>query len=305
MKNLSLYICALLITQAGCQTKTPIFSGDNAFKHLVKQCSFGPRDPGSAGHKNTLHYYLETFKGLADTVFTQSFEDVMPRTGVTVNMSNVIAQFNPRSSKQIMISAHWDTRPWADYGSIMRRNIPILGANDGASGVAVIIELAYIFKENPPPFGVSLVLFDAEDYGTSGDSWTYAKGSQYFANNLPITFPEYAINIDMIADKQPQFFIERISYQQNAALVLELWELSEKLGLKAFKKEAKHSIFDDHVPLYEIAGIPAIDIIDFDFPNDMVNYHHTHNDIVQNCSPDGLYQVGTLLVNHIYGKKNE
>ena len=83
----------------------------------------------------------------------------------------------------------------------------------------------------------------------------------------------------MIADKQPQFFIERISYQQNAALVLELWELSEKLGLKAFKKEAKHSIFDDHVPLYEIAGIPAIDIIDFDFPNDMVNYHHTHNDI--------------------------
>ena len=305
MKNLNLYICALLITQAGCQIKTPIFSGDNAFKHLVKQCSFGPRDPGSAGHKNTLNYYLETFKGLADTVFTQSFEDVMPRTGATVKMSNVIAQFNPRSSKQIMISAHWDTRPWADYGSIMRRNIPILGANDGASGVAVIIELAYIFKENPPPFGVSLVLFDAEDYGTSGDSWTYAKGSQYFANNLPIAFPEYAINIDMIADKQPQFFIERISYQQNAALVLELWELSEKLGLKAFKKEAKHSIFDDHVPLYEIAGIPAIDIIDFDFPNDMVNYHHTHNDIVQNCSPDGLYQVGTLLVNHIYGKKNE
>lgn len=305
MKNLNLYICALLIAQAGCQTKTPIFSGDNAFKHLVKQCSFGPRDPGSAGHKNTLNYYLETFKGLADTVFTQSFEDVMPRTGATVKMSNVIAQFNPRSSKQIMISAHWDTRPWADYGSIMRRNIPILGANDGASGVAVIIELAYIFKENPPPFGVSLVLFDAEDYGTSGDSWTYAKGSQYFANNLPISFPEYAINIDMIADKQPQFFIERISYQQNAALVLELWELSEKLGLKAFKKEAKHSIFDDHVPLFEIAGIPAIDIIDFDFPNEMVNYHHTHNDIVQNCSPDGLYQVGTLLVNHIYGKKNE
>ena len=94
-------------------------------------------------------------------------------------------------------------------------------------------------------------------------------------------------------------------YEKNISIKNSVWELSEKLGLKAFKKEAKHSIFDDHVPLYEIAGIPAIDIIDFDFPNEMVNYHHTHNDIVQNCSPDGLYQVGTLLVNHIYGKKNE
>ena len=93
VKNLNLYICALLITQAGCQTKTPIFSGDNAFKHLVSNAVLA-LETWSAGHKNTLNYYLETFKGLADTVFTQSFEDVMPRTGATVKMSNVIAQFN-------------------------------------------------------------------------------------------------------------------------------------------------------------------------------------------------------------------
>ena len=303
MKNLYIYINILAISLVGCQSKTPTFSGDNAFKHLVKQCSFGPRDPGSVGHRNTLNYYLETFKGLADTVFTQSFEDVMPRTGDKVMMSNVIAQFNPAASKQIMLSAHWDTRPWADYGSIMRRNVPILGANDGASGVAVLIELAYILRTTPPPIGVSLVLFDAEDYGSSGDSWSYAIGSQYFAKNLPIAFPEYAINVDMVADKQPQFFVERISYQQNPNLVTELWDLADKLGLKAFSKEARHSIFDDHVPLYEIAGIPAIDIIDFDFPNETVNYHHTHNDVVENCSSEGLYQVGTLLVNHIYSIK--
>ena len=107
----------------------------------------------------------------------------------------------------------------------------------------------------------------------------------------------------MVADKQPQFFVERISYQQNPNLVTELWDLADKLGLKAFSKEARHSIFDDHVPLYEIAGIPAIDIIDFDFPNETVNYHHTHNDVVENCSSEGLYQVGTLLVNHIYSIK--
>ncbi|MAM15278.1 MAG: hypothetical protein CMF90_06420 [Candidatus Marinimicrobia bacterium] len=303
MKKYNFTALLLIFTCVSCQPKSPLFSGENAFQHLIKQCSFGPRNPGSEGHKNTLNYYLNTFKGLADTVFTQSFEDEMPRTRAKVKMNNVIAQFNRESNKQIMISAHWDTRPWADTGSIMKKEMPILGANDGASGVAVIIELAYIFKQNPPPIGVSLVLFDAEDYGVPGDSWTYCKGSQYFARNLPISYPEYGINIDMIADRQPEFYIERISYQQNASLVLELWELSEDLGLKAFKKQAKDSIFDDHVPLYEIAGIPAINIIDFDYPNDKTNYWHTHNDIVQNCSPNGLYQVGTLLVNHIYNKK--
>ena len=303
MKKYKFTALLLIFTCVSCQPKSPLFSGENAFQHLIKQCSFGPRNPGSEGHKNTLNYYLNTFKGLADTVFTQSFEDEMPRTRAKVKMNNVIAQFNRDSDKQIMISAHWDTRPWADTGSIMKKEMPILGANDGASGVAVIIELAYIFKQNPPPIGVSLVLFDAEDYGVPGDSWTYCKGSQYFARNLPISYPEYGINIDMIADRQPEFYIERISYQQNASLVLELWELSEELGLKAFKKQAKDSIFDDHVPLYEIAGIPAINIIDFDYPNDKANYWHTHNDIVQNCSPNGLYQVGTLLVNHIYNKK--
>ena len=303
MKKYNFTALLLIFTCVSCQPKSPLFSGENAFQHLIKQCSFGPRNPGSEGHKNTLNYYLNTFKGLADTVFTQSFEDEMPRTRAIVKMNNVIAQFNRESNKQIMISAHWDTRPWADTGSIMKKEMPILGANDGASGVAVIIELAYIFKQNPPPIGVSLVLFDAEDYGVPGDSWTYCKGSQYFARNLPISYPEYGINIDMIADRQPEFYIERISYQQNASLVLELWELSEELGLKAFKKQAKDSIFDDHVPLYEIAGIPAINIIDFDYPNDKTNYWHTHNDIVQNCSPNGLYQVGTLLVNHIYNKK--
>ena len=303
MKKYNFTALLLIFTCVSCQPKSPLFSGENAFQHLIKQCSFGPRNPGSEGHKNTLNYYLNTFKGLADTVFTQSFEDEMPRTRAKVKMNNVIAQFNRESNKQIMISAHWDTRPWADTGSIMKKEMPILGANDGASGVAVIIELAYIFKQNPPPIGVSLVLFDAEDYGVPGDSWTYCKGSQYFARNLPISYPEYGINIDMIADRQPEFYIERISYQQNASLVLELWELSEELGLKAFKKQAKDSIFDDHVPLYEIAGIPAINIIDFDYPNDKTNYWHTHNDIVQNCSPNGLYQVRTLLVNHIYNKK--
>ena len=300
MKN-SIYIIFLLVTTASCQKNVPLFNGENAFKHLIKQCEFGPRNPGSIGHKTTLAYYLEFLNPLADTVFTQTFVETMPRTGKKVNMNNVIARFNTKATKQIMISAHWDTRPWGDRGSnIIEKNQPIMGANDGASGIAVLLELAKILKETPPNIGVSLVFFDAEDYGSSGNSWTYCKGSQYFAKNLPIPYPAYAINLDMIADKSPEFYVERYSYQQNPSLVLELWDKAESLGLSAFKKQAYHMIFDDHVPLYEIAGIPAIDIIDFDFPNEKINYHHTKNDIVANCSPEGLSQVGTLMVHHIY-----
>ncbi|MBT4318833.1 MAG: M28 family peptidase [Candidatus Marinimicrobia bacterium] len=304
MKN-SIYITLFFITTTvSCQKSIPLFDGNSAFNHLIKQCELGPRNPGSNGHKKALEYFLEILNPLADTLFTQSYIETMPRTGEKVDMNNVIARFNTSASKQIMISAHWDTRPWGDRGSsIMEKNQPILGANDGASGVAVLLELAKILKENPPKIGVSLVLFDAEDYGSSGNSWTYCKGSQYFAKNLPIPFPAYAINLDMIADKFPEFYVERYSYQQNPGLVLELWEKAEELGLTAFKKQAYHMIFDDHVPLYEIAGIPAIDIIDFDYPNEKTNYHHTQKDIVANCSPEGLSQVGTLMVHHIYEQK--
>ena len=294
----------LLASSIGCQTRIPVFNGNAAFTHLVAQCDFGPRNPGSVGHQKALDYFLNVLTTLADTVSTQSFTEIMPRSKQKVEMHNIIAQFNPKAKKQIMISAHWDTRPWGDRSlSIMRKDQPILGANDGASGVAILLELAKVLHDNPQKIGVNLVLFDAEDFGSSGDSWSYCKGSQYFAKNLPITLPEYAINLDMVGDANLEIYIERISYKQNPSLVLELWGLAEELKLSGFKKMAKHSIFDDHVPLYELAGIPAVDIIDFDYPDEKTNYHHTYNDIVENCSPESLRQVGTLMVHHIYNQQ--
>ena len=294
----------LIASSIGCQTRIPVFNGNAAFTHLVAQCDFGPRNPGSVGHQKALDYFLNVLTTLADTVSTQSFTEIMPRSKQKVEMHNVIAQFNPKAKKQIMISAHWDTRPWGDRSlSIMRKDQPILGANDGASGVAILLELAKVLHDNPQKIGVNLVLFDAEDFGSSGDSWSYCKGSQYFAKNLPITLPEYAINLDMVGDANLEIYIERISYKQNPSLVLELWGLAEELKLSGFKKMAKHSIFDDHVPLYELAGIPAVDIIDFDYPDEKTNYHHTYNDIVENCSPESLRQVGTLMVHHIYNQQ--
>ncbi|MDE0587026.1 MAG: M28 family peptidase [Candidatus Marinimicrobia bacterium] len=294
----------LLASSIGCQTRIPVFNGNAAFTHLVAQCDFGPRNPGSVGHQKALDYFLNVLTTLADTVSTQSFTEIMPRSKQKVEMHNIIAQFNPKAKKQIMISAHWDTRPWGDRSlSIMRKDQPILGANDGASGVAILLELAKVLHDNPQKIGVNLVLFDAEDFGSSGDSWSYCKGSQYFAKNLPITLPEYAINLDMVGDANLEIYIERISYKQNPSLVLDLWGLAEELKLSGFKKMAYHSIFDDHVPLYELAGIPAVDIIDFDYPDEKTNYHHTYNDIVENCSPESLRQVGTLMVHHIYNQQ--
>lgn len=297
-------IIFLFASAGGCQTKIPNFNGDAAFAHLVAQCDFGPRNPGSVGHQKALEYYLNILSPLADSVMTQPFIETMPRTKEKVEMHNVIAQFNPDAKKQIMLSAHWDTRPWGDRSlSVMRKNQPILGANDGASGVAVLLSLAKILHDNPQDIGVNLVLFDAEDYGTSGDSWSYCKGSQYFSKHLPIPLPEYAINLDMIGDANLEIYIERISYKQNPSLVLDLWGLAGELKLNGFKKMAYHSIFDDHVPLYELAEIPAVDIIDFDYPDEKTNYHHTYNDIVENCSPESLWQVGTLMVHHIYNQQ--
>ena len=214
----------LLASSIGCQTRIPVFNGNAAFTHLVAQCDFGPRNPGSVGHQKALDYFLNVLATLADTVSTQSFTEVMPRSKQKVEMHNIIAQFNPKAKKQIMISAHWDTRPWGDRSlSIMRKDQPILGANDGASGVAILLELAKVLHDNPQKIGVNLVLFDAEDFGSSGDSWSYCKGSQYFAKNLPITLPDYAINLDMVGDANLEIYIERISYKQNPSLVLELW----------------------------------------------------------------------------------
>jgi Zn-dependent M28 family amino/carboxypeptidase len=304
MKKYIHLIIFLFASAGGCQTKIPNFNGDAAFAHLVAQCDFGPRNPGSVGHQKALEYYLKILSPLADSVMTQPFIETMPRTKEKVEMHNVIAQFNPDAKKQIMLSAHWDTRPWGDRNlSVMRKNQPILGANDGASGVAVLLSLAKILHDNPQDIGVNLVLFDAEDYGTSGDSWSYCKGSQYFSKHLPIPLPEYAINLDMIGDANLEIYIERISYKQNPSLVLDLWGLAGELKLNGFKKMAYHSIFDDHVPLYELAGIPAVDIIDFDYPDEKTNYHHTYNDIVENCSPESLWQVGTLMVHHIYNQQ--
>lgn len=287
-----------------CFSGIPEFSGRNAFEYLEAQCGFGPRNPGSKGHYACRDYLIKELTSSADTVWRQPFRLPLKGSDVEIEFTNIIARFRPEAERQILLGAHWDTRPWADQDSDKEKRLsPIIGANDGASGVAVLLELARLLQKIPPPIGVTIVLFDGEDIGTSGQPYTYARGSQYFARNLPFPRPEYAIVLDMVGDADLYLPIERNSFRQDRDLVKSLWRLADQLELPAFESTIRHTVYDDHVPLFELAGIPAVDIIDFDYPNQYTNYWHTHQDLPENCSPSSLEQVGTLLVHHIYGIK--
>ncbi len=284
-----------------CQKDKIQFDGDSAFNWLEEQCEFGPRNPGSTGYDDCKEFLIKNLYDFSDTVFTQNFVYTELYFNQTYTLTNIIGQFSADSEKHILLGAHWDTRPWADMDqNPSNRLTPIIGANDGASGVAVLMELAKMFKSNPPAVNISIVLFDCEDMGMEGVPNSYAKGSQYFAEYLPIQKPDYGIIVDMVGDSNLEIPIERNSYRVAPELVSELWELSEKLKLPAFQNRLGYDVYDDHIPLWELAGIPAVDLIDFNYPNQRINYWHTLNDIPQNCSAESLEQVGLLLANYIY-----
>ena len=288
---------------SSCNNAVPNFDKGNAFRYLVEQCEFGPRNPGSNGYKQCLDYLQKTLSGFADTILLQPFvlDDLVNEN--SYDLTNIIARFKVDDPQQLLIGAHWDTRPWADEDpDTEKRNNPIIGANDGASGVAVILELARILNASPPPIGITLVLFDGEDMGRSGTPKSYAQGSLAFAKDLPIEKPDEAIILDMIGDAELHIPIERNSYRQNRQLVKKLWSLAKVLRLDAFESRIAYTIYDDHVPLWVEAKIPAIDIIDFNYPNSYSNYWHTTQDLPENCSAESLGQVGTLLVHYIYGR---
>jgi len=290
----------------GCQSNVPRFDEDHAFSYLVAQCDFGPRNPGSDGYYACLDYLITELDQSANEIILQDFSYQEQRYNKRYNLENIVARYNPDSEFQTIISAHWDTRPWADQEDLRQdRDQPIIGANDGASGVAILLELAKIMGENPPPIGVNLVFFDGEDLGVPGENETYCQGSRFFAKNLPIPRPDEAINLDMVGDKQLVLPIERYSLEYHPKLVRHLWDRAKDMGLDAFIGRVDYAIYDDHIPLNEIAGIPSIDIIDFKYPNSYANFWHTMNDIPENCSEESLGQVGALMVDYIYNREEQ
>ena len=298
----------VLILFYSCNTKPrnsidiPNFDSNKAFTYLVKQCEFGPRNPGSSGHLEFSNYLEAFLSELEGNLIVQEFIYIEPITNMKRNGKNFIIQFNENAEYRLLLGAHWDTRSLSDQDEeIENQSLPVLGANDGASGTSVLMELATIISEKNPEIGIDIVFFDAEDGGFSGQPETFALGSRFFAENLPIVKPNFAIIVDMVGDKNLSIPIERISYNIAPEKVKEIWNLAEELSLPAFKKTIDLEIYDDHVPLWEVAAIPAIDIIDFQYPNMFYNHWHTQRDTPENCSPQSLGQVGNLLVNYIYG----
>ena len=306
MKKIFTYSLFLTLIFLGCQSNVPRFDEDHAFSYLVAQCDFGPRNPGSDGYYACLDYLITELDQSANEIILQDFSYQEQRYNKRYNLENIVARFNPDAEFQTVISAHWDTRPWADQEDLRQdRDQPIIGANDGASGVAILLELAKIMGENPPPIGVNLVFFDGEDLGVPGENETYCQGSRFFAKNLPIPRPDEAINLDMVGDKQLVLPIERYSLEYHPKLVRHLWDRAKDMGLDAFIGRVDYAIYDDHIPLNEIAGIPSIDIIDFKYPNSYANFWHTLNDIPENCSEESLGQVGDLMVDYIYNREEQ
>jgi len=281
------------------RAQTPFdFNGDTAFTYLQTQCEFGPRNPGSSGYFDCRDWLIKQLQVSADTVIIQPFRLEDPFTAEWYDLSNLIAVYGTDRPPGILLGAHWDTRPWGDQDEdSFYHDEPILGANDGASGVAILLTIGTYLKKLNLPYQVMIVLFDGEDLGQPNDPQSYARGSAELAKAPPMPLPPEGIVLDMVGDKELKISMERNSYYQNPDLIRELWSLAGKLKLKAFQNYVGLTIYDDHIPLYRDAGIRMVDLIDFDYPNPYLNYWHTHLDIPENCSAESLDQVGTLVMN--------
>lgn len=278
----------------------PRFDAARSFEALEKQVRMGPRVSGMPGHAACRDYFLETLRPLADSVERQDFTARV--RGRNLGMSNVVARWKGKTSGNgVILCAHWDTRPTADYEfSAAGRRMPIPGANDGASGVAVLLEVAQAFKKAPPPVPVMMVFFDGEDYGPGLDHMFL--GSRYFADHLPADVPKRGILLDMVGDRDLVIPREAYSVQMAPEVVEGVYGAARKLGLERhFPSIIGTPIEDDHVQLHR-KGLKVIDLIDFSYgPNH--SWWHTLQDTPDKCSPASLKAVGEVVLEWTYEQR--
>lgn len=242
---------------------------------------------------------MRHFRALAQRVDTQSFAFRDPYSSRSIPLVNVIAQFRglEAGTEPILLVAHWDSRPRTDYPSDQSRaDEPILGANDGASGVAVLMELANLFSDHPPVCDVVILLVDGEDWGKSGDLDYYLLGSKHFASLGIRGHYRFGVVVDMIGDKDQQIYREGFSNEYYLPLNNMIWKTARDLGIATFHDSVKYTVMDDHLPI-SAAGVPTVDLIDFDYP-----YWHTDQDTPDKCSAEALSNVGRILAEIAYNR---
>lgn len=286
----------------------PRFDRDSAYAFVEQQTAFGPRVPNTAAHRAAKDWFVERFTAYGAEVIEQAFQP-KAYTGEVLQATNVIARYNPAAAKRIVLAAHWDSRPFADSPlNTERTKEPVLGADDGGSGVGVLLEVARQLQGQPlQNIGIDIVLFDAEDYGESGgeNEKSWGMGAQHWSRNLHAGAGQfrYGILLDMVGAKGARFARERISMQYAPDVVDKVWKLAQNLGYGNYFVDADGgAVMDDHYFVNTIAGIKMIDIINRpgDTETGFGAYWHTHDDNMDIIDARTLRAVGQVLLELIY-----
>jgi len=292
------------------QVNVPVFNADSAYMFIEKQLSFGPRVPNTKAHRECGDWMVSTLKRYNATVVEQKTK-LRAFDGTMLDARNIIGSFNPDSPSRVLLCAHWDSRPWADHDpDPANRKKPVPAANDGASGVAVLLEIARQMSTNNPGLGVDIVFFDAEDYGETQDmqgayEHAWALGSQYWAANphVPGYSARFGILLDMVGAKDAVFTQEQISRYYAPNILKNVWSTADRLGYgNLFVNKNSGPITDDHTYVNEITRIPTIDIIDYqdDREKGFFDYWHTIEDDLDKISKETLKGVGQTVITVVY-----
>lgn len=289
-------LSSLLVAPSCAQEKAAEakFDPNRAWEYFTKVCDIGPRSSGSPGMERQVKLIAEHFSKLQTRVGFQSFDVAHPLDGTPVKMNNIIVSFHPQAKERVLICCHYDTRPFPDEDTPANRRKPFIGANDGGSGVALLMEMGHHIKTIDSTYGVDFIFFDGEEL-IFGDRGTFFLGSEHFAKQYKEKPPEhrylYGVLVDMIADKNLNIHPEINSLKLAPEPTASIWATAKRLRVTEFIAQPKHEVRDDHLPLNEIAGISTTDIIDFDYL-----YWHKTGDTLAACSRSSLSKVGRVLL---------
>ncbi len=279
------------------------FNADSAFSFVKRQCEFGPRVPETMGHTQCGAWIEAQLRRFCDKVVAQK-ANLTTFDGKSLKATNYIGIINPDAKQRVLLLAHWDTRPWADADpDEAKHKSPVMGANDGASGVGVLLELARVMQAKKPNVGVDILLVDAEDWGSENDEESWALGAQYWVAHPHVKGykPMYGVLVDMVGAPDAQFYQEGFSLQSSPELVEKVWGIAANSGYSnLFKSMQYGAATDDHVFIIR-GGIPCIDIIDMrPDSGGFYPYWHTTADTIDKISPATLKAVGQTVANLIY-----
>jgi hypothetical protein len=332
MKHLNFFIIILIILTVSCnqpakqdaskqdtvasgpRVSVPSFDADSAYETVRTQLAFGPRVPSTTPHEKCAAYLSGKLKSFTEHVTVQKGQ-VYAYNKTALNFKNIIASWKPEVNNRILLCAHWDSRPYADHDPDPKNwRKPVDAANDGASGVGVLMEVARQLSMKAPPIGVDIILFDAEDYGPPQDQTIdqsdqyWGQGAQYWANNphKPNYFAKYGILLDMVGARDATFFMEGVSIQYAEDIVKLVWSAGNRIGYSSyFLFEKGGFITDDHVPINTIRNIPTIDLIHLDKKSEtgFYPYWHTTGDTFDKIDKNTLKVVGQTLLTVIFEEK--